>query len=58
MSNKKLLLWAVVVMVSLAMTSAVLVTFLSTIEALTPFAAAAAVTVAVVGMAWFKKTSN
>ena len=58
MSHKKLALGAVAVLVSLAVTTAVLVTFFSTIEAINPIAAATAVTVAVVGMVWFKKTSN
>lgn len=58
MSRKKLALGTVAVLISFSFTVAVLVTSFSIIEAINPIAAATAITVAVVGIIWFKKTSN
>jgi len=58
MSHKKIALGAVTVLFSLVVTIAVLVASFSTIETINPVAAATAVTVAVIGMAWFKKSSH
>jgi len=58
MSHKKIALGAVAVLFSLVVTIAVVVASFSAIETINPVAAATAVTVAVIGMAWFKKSSH
>lgn len=55
MSRKKIAIGTVAFLISLSFTVAVLVTSFSIIEAINPIAAATAITVAVVGIIWFKK---
>ncbi len=57
LSHRKAVLGAVVVSVCFVAV-AVIVTFAPVLESINPVAALTAVTVAVVGMVWFKKTSH
>ena len=57
MSHKNLAIGTVVIFFFLTLT-AFLTTSYSAIETINPIAALTAITVAIVGIAWFKKTSN
>jgi hypothetical protein len=55
MGNKNIAIGTVLVLVSIVTIALVAETFL-TLQGINPIAALAAVTVAVIGIAWFKKT--
>ncbi len=57
MSRKNLAMGTVVIFFFIALT-AFLTTSYSAIETINPIAALTAITVAIIGIAWFKKTSN
>jgi len=58
LSHKNLAIGAIAVLFSLVAAAAVWVTFYAAIEAINPLAAVTAVTVAVIGMVWFKKSTQ
>ena len=58
MSHKNLAIGTAVILVSFITLMAFLTTSHAALQAINPIAALTAVTVAVIGIAWFKKTSN
>jgi hypothetical protein len=56
MSHKNLAVGTATILVFSITLTAVLTTFYSTIETINPLAALTAITVAIIGIAWFKKT--
>ncbi|MGD6807802.1 MAG: hypothetical protein ACQCN4_12695 [Candidatus Bathyarchaeia archaeon] len=58
MSHKNLAIGTIAVLVSAVAVTAILVTCYSVIEAINPVAALTAVTVAAIGMIWFKKSNH
>ncbi len=58
MNHKNLALGTIVILVSFITLLAFLVTSYTVLQAINPIAALTAITVAVIGIAWFKKTSS
>jgi hypothetical protein len=58
LSHKNLAIGTIAVLVSAVAVTAILVTCYSVIEAINPVAALTAVTVAAIGMIWFKKSNH
>ncbi len=58
MSHKILFVGTGVVLVSFITLIVLLTTFYASMQAFNPIAALTAITVAIIGIAWFKKTSN
>ena len=58
MSRKNLVIGAVAIFVSLTALALFLVASYTTLQAINPIAALTAITVGIIGMAWFKKTKN
>ncbi|MGD6850800.1 MAG: hypothetical protein ACQCN6_01920 [Candidatus Bathyarchaeia archaeon] len=58
MSHKNLAIGSIAVLVSLLAVMVFVATCSSALQAINPFAALTAVAVAVIGLAWFKKSSN
>ena len=56
MSHKNLAIGTAAILVFSLTLTAVLTSFYSTIETINPIAALTAITVAIIGIAWFKKT--
>jgi preprotein translocase subunit SecD len=58
LSHKNLAIGTIAVLVSAVAVTAILVTCYSVIEAINPVAALTAVTVAAIGIIWFKKSNH
>ena len=58
MSNKNIAIGTVVILVSLITCLALFTATYATLQAINPTAAIAAITVAVIGIAWFKRSAK